>query len=52
MKEVKTTISKKNPYRYNGESTHISPQKNQSLSTDTEGVMKNKKVYIESYGCP
>ena len=51
MKEVKTTISKKNPYRYNGESTHFSSHQNQSQASNNEGVMKNKKVYIESYGC-
>jgi tRNA-2-methylthio-N6-dimethylallyladenosine synthase len=51
MKEEKTTIVKKNPYKYNGESLHNSPHSKALLSADNQQVTNSKKVYIESYGC-
>ena len=55
MKEDKTTIvEKKNPYKYNGEilkSTQFSPQPKSLVNTDNQSVTKNKKFFIESYGC-
>ena len=51
MKEEKTTIVKKNPYKYNGESLHNSPHSKALLSIDNQQVTNSKKVYIESYGC-
>ena len=51
MKGLTTTIEEKNPYEHNGESLHISPHTESSLSVKDEIVTKNKKFYIESYGC-
>ena len=48
MKEDKTTIVEKNPYKYNGESTHSSPHSKALLSVGNQRVTNNKKVYIES----
>jgi hypothetical protein len=48
MKEDKTTLLKKNPYQYNGESLHISPHENSTQSVDDEVVTKSKKFYIGS----
>ena len=51
MKGLTTTIAEKNPYEHNGESLHISPHTESSLSIKDEVVTKSKKFYIESYGC-
>jgi tRNA-2-methylthio-N6-dimethylallyladenosine synthase len=51
MKGETNTIKEKNPYKYNGESTHISPHSKALLNTDNQQLTNNKKVYIESYGC-
>ena len=51
MKGETNTIKEKNPYKYNGESTHISPHSKSLLNTDNQQLTNNKKVYIESYGC-
>lgn len=48
MKEDKTTIVEKNPYKYNGESLHISPHPKSLQSNDNEVVTKSKKFFIES----
>ena len=48
MKEDKTTIVEKNPYKYNGESLHISPQPKALQRIDNQSVTKSKKFYIES----
>jgi len=50
MKEEKTTIVKKNPYKYNGESLHISPHSKALLSVDNQQVTNSKKVYSVIYG--
>ena len=51
MKGLTPTIKEKNPYEHNGEPLHNSPHKNSTQSVDKEGNTKNKKFYIESYGC-
>ena len=51
MKEEKATILEKNPYQYNGESTHISPHPKSLETSVNQVVTKGKKFYIESYGC-
>ena len=51
MKEVTPILKEKNPYEHNGESLHISPHQNTTQSVDNEVVTKNKKLYLESYGC-
>ena len=51
MKGETNTIKEKNPYKYNGESTHISPHSKSLLNTDNQQLTNNKKVYLESYGC-
>lgn len=51
MKGETNTIKEKNPYKYNGESTHISPHSKALLNTDNQQLTNNKKVFIESYGC-
>jgi tRNA-2-methylthio-N6-dimethylallyladenosine synthase len=51
MKKPETTILKKNPYQYNGESLPSSPHPKSLLSTDNQSVKNNKRVFIESYGC-
>ena len=51
MKGETNTIKEKNPYKYNGESTHISPHSKALLNTDNQQLTNNKKVYIECYVC-
>lgn len=48
MKEEKATILEKNPYQYNGESTHISPHPKSLETSVNQVVTKGKKFYIES----
>jgi len=51
MKEDKTTIVEKNPYKYNGESLHISSQPKALQRIDNQSVKKTKKFYIACLGC-
>jgi len=51
MKGETNTIKEKNPYKYNGESTHISPHSKALLNTDNQQLTNNKKVFIECYVC-
>ena len=51
MKKDETTILKRNPYQYNGESPLGSPQPKSLQSTSNQSITNNKKLFIESYGC-
>ena len=50
MKKDETTILKRNPYQYNGESPLGSPQPKSLQRSDNQSITNTKKVFIESYG--
>lgn len=48
MKKDETTILKRNPYQYNGESLLGSPQPKSLQRSDNQSITNTKKVFIGS----